>query len=95
MRAWFRSYPHVQTDALVYAPTGFIWDNALSKGKSVRIYGEASVPVFDKSLKWIDIYKKYLNGEKVEFTNYTTIEPVKKYSARHIHHLAITNFQML
>ncbi len=78
MRAWFRSYPHVQTDALVYAPTGFIWDNALSKGKSVRIYGEASVPVFDKNLKWIDIYRKYLNGEKVEFSNFTTIEPVKK-----------------
>ena len=41
MRAWFRSYPHVLADALVYAPTGFIWDNAMSKGKSVRIYGEA------------------------------------------------------
>jgi YVTN family beta-propeller protein len=78
MRAWFRSYPHVQADALVYAPTGFIWDNATAKGKTVRIYGEASVPVMDKSLKWSDIYKKYMNGEKVEFTNYTTIEPVKK-----------------
>jgi DNA-binding beta-propeller fold protein YncE len=78
MRAWFRSYPHVQTDALVYAPTGFIWDNALRKGKSVRIYGEASVPVHDNNLKWADIYKKYINGEKVEFKNVTTIEPVKK-----------------
>ncbi len=77
MRAWFRSYPHVQTDALVYAPTGFIWDNAISKGKSVRIYGEASVPILDHNLKWIDIYKKYLNGEKVDFTNFTTIGPVK------------------
>jgi YVTN family beta-propeller protein len=77
MRAWFRSYPHVQTDALVYAPTGFIWDNAISKGKTVRIYGEASVPVLDHTLRWIDIYKKYLNGEKVDFTNVTTIEPVK------------------
>jgi YVTN family beta-propeller protein len=78
MRAWFRSYPHVQTDALVYAPTGFLWDNALSHGKSVRIYGEASVPKLDNKLKWADIYKKYRNGEKVEFTNVTTIEPVKR-----------------
>lgn len=78
MRAWFRSYAHVQTDALVYAPTGFIWDNALKKGKTVRIYGEASVPIFDKNLKWIDIYKKYTAGEKIEFTNYTTISPVIK-----------------
>lgn len=78
MRAWFRSYPHVQTDALVYAPTGFIWDNALRKGKSVRIYGEASVPLHDNNLSWTDIYKKYISGEKVEFKNYTTIEPVRK-----------------
>jgi YVTN family beta-propeller protein len=78
MRVWFRSYPHVQEDALVYAPTGFIWDNALKHGKSARIYGEASVPVMDKEYKWIDIYNKYKSGEKVEFTNQTTIEPVKK-----------------
>jgi YVTN family beta-propeller protein len=77
MRAWFRSYAHVQTDALVYAPSGFLWDNALSHNKSVRIYGEASVPKMDNKLKWTDIYKKYKNGEKVEFTNYTTIEGVK------------------
>lgn len=78
MMAWFRSYAHVQTDALVYAPTGFIWDNATRKGKSVRIYGEASVPVFDYRLRWLDIYTKYRNGEKIEFFNKTTIEPVKK-----------------
>jgi len=78
MMAWFRRYAHVQTDALVYAPTGFIWDNATRKGKSVRIYGEASVPVFDYRLRWLDIYTKYINGEKIEFFNKTTIEPVKK-----------------
>jgi YVTN family beta-propeller protein len=78
MRAWFRSYAHVQTDALVYAPTGFLWDNATSHNKSVRIYGEASVPVLDNKLKWADIYKKYKNGEKVEFTNHSTIDPVSK-----------------
>lgn len=77
MRTWFRSYPHVQTDAMVYAPTGFLWDNALRKGKSVRIYGEASVPELDNKLKWIDIYKKFKKGETIEFKNVTTIEPVK------------------
>jgi phospholipase C len=35
-----RSYPFNGGDSLVYAPTGFLWMNALSKGKSVRIYGE-------------------------------------------------------
>ena len=78
MRAWFRSYAHVQTDALVYAPTGFIWDNATSHGKSARIYGEASVPVFEKEMNWKDIYNMYKKGEKVVFSNYTTIEPVNK-----------------
>lgn len=77
MRAWFRSYAHVQTDALVYAPTGFLWDNGMKNGKSVRIYGEASVPVFDNKLKWTDIYNKYIKGEKIDFYNKTTIEPVK------------------
>jgi YVTN family beta-propeller protein len=78
MRAWFRSYPHVQEDALVYAPTGFLWDNATSHGKKVRIYGEASVPVFKKETTWTDVYNGFLKGEIPEFSNHTTIEPVKK-----------------
>ena len=78
MRAWFRSYTHILNDALVYAPTGFLWDNATRHGKSVRIYGEASFPVLDKMLTWTDVYKKYKSGKKIEFYNFTTIEPVKK-----------------
>jgi len=77
VRAWFRSYPHVQTDALVYAPTGFIWDNAVSHGKTVRIYGEAAVPEFDHNLGWKDIYENFKQGKPFVFTNLTTIEPVK------------------
>jgi YVTN family beta-propeller protein len=78
MRAWFRSYPHVQTDALVYAPTGFLWDNAVKSGRSVRIYGEASLPSINDTLDWSHIYKLYKSGQKVEFTNHSTIEPVNK-----------------
>jgi hypothetical protein len=29
-------------------------------------------------LTWTDIYKKYKSGKKIEFYNFTTIEPVKK-----------------
>ena len=78
MGAWFRSYPHVQADALVYSPAGFLWDNATSKGKKVKIYGEAAIPVFPKETTWTDIYNAYLKGEKVEFINQTTIDPVRK-----------------
>ncbi len=78
VRSWFRSYPHVQEDALVYAPTGFIWGNALKHGKSVRIYGEASVPEFaDPKESWTSIYNKFKNGEIFKFKNHTTIAPVE------------------
>lgn len=78
VKAWFRSYPHVQEDALVYAPTGFIWGNALKQGKTVKIYGEASVPVFaDPKDSWTSIYNKFKNGEIFKFKNHTTIAPVE------------------
>ncbi len=76
VRGWFRSYPHVQEDALVYAPTGFIWDNAQKHGKSVRIYGEACVPQFDKNETWESIYNRFKKGEKTEFKNTSTIHTV-------------------
>jgi len=78
VRAWFRSYPHVQEDALVYAPTGFLWDNALKYGKNVRIYGEASTPEYSADYTWTSIYNGFLNHEKFDFKNKTTIKPVEK-----------------
>ncbi|KPK83012.1 MAG: phosphoesterase [Bacteroides sp. SM23_62_1] len=77
VRSWFRSYPHVQNDALVYAPTGFIWDNAVRHGKTVRIYGEAARPLFDNAQGWQDIYSGFLRGEPFNFTNMTTVAPVR------------------
>jgi hypothetical protein len=35
-----RGYSYDGGDALAYAPTGFLWDDALRHGKSVRVYGE-------------------------------------------------------
>ena len=32
----------------------------------------------NETLTWTDVYETYIKGEKVEFTNHTTIEPVKK-----------------
>ncbi len=74
--AWFRSYPHVQTDALVYNKKGFIWNNATEHGKSVRIYGEACTPEFGK-LTWTDIYNDYKDGKPFHFTNTSTISAVR------------------
>ena len=77
VRAWFRSYPHRQADALVYNKNGFIWNNALDHGKKVRIYGEACLTGYDKSLQWMDIYKRYLNHEDQGFKNTSTIARIR------------------
>ena len=77
VRSWFRSYPHVQEDALVYASTGFIWGNAQKHGKNVRIYGEACVPLYDPNLTWTSIYDGFKKGEPFKFVNHTTIKPVE------------------
>jgi YVTN family beta-propeller protein len=73
VRAWFRSYPHVQEDALVYSPTGFIWNHAADHGHSVRVYGEASKPHYNTKLTWSDIYQNYQAGRPFQFTNTSTI----------------------
>lgn len=77
VRAWFRSYPHVLADALVYNKEGFIWNNALDHGKSVRIYGEACTPELKAGISWTDIYNLYLGGQPVPFKNTTTISRVR------------------
>ncbi|WP_051012262.1 alkaline phosphatase family protein [Desulfobacula toluolica] len=40
LTTYARTYPFNGGDALVYAPSGFLWENALNLGKSVRVYGE-------------------------------------------------------
>jgi YVTN family beta-propeller protein len=51
---WPRSYPdgmgEDEVDALAYAPTGFLWDNVLRQGKTLRNYGEFALP----NVRWAD-----------------------------------------
>jgi YVTN family beta-propeller protein len=77
VRAWFRSYPHVLADAMAYNKQGFIWNNALDHGKSVRIYGEACNINWKGDPSWEAIYKSYLEGKVADFENVTTISRVK------------------
>lgn len=74
VRAWFRSYPHRQEDALVYNKAGFIWNHALTYGKTVRVFGEACETEYDKKLDWFDLYKQYEQGIKPTWYNTTTID---------------------
>jgi YVTN family beta-propeller protein len=77
VRAWFRSYPHRQDDALVYNKNGFIWNDALDHGKKVRIYGEACTTHYDHTLTWGDIYTKYQDHADQGFVNSTTIGRIR------------------
>jgi YVTN family beta-propeller protein len=51
---WPRSYPdgmgESEVDALAYAPTGFLWDNVIRHGRTLRDYGEFAMPV----VRWAD-----------------------------------------
>lgn len=77
VRSWFRSYPHVQEDALVYDGNGFIWNNAADHGKSVRIYGEACATHYAEKQNWKTIYENYMAGKPFKATNTSTISRVR------------------
>jgi len=67
-----RSYPdgmdESDVDALAYAPSGFIWDNAVAHGKSLRDYGEFAftetswaVPGRKDPPKFLDYYRDFVD----------------------------------
>lgn len=51
---WPRSYPYSGEDPLAFAPTGFIWDNALGHGLSVRVYGEFTLAAIPYTRSWTE-----------------------------------------
>jgi YVTN family beta-propeller protein len=61
-----RSYPDDGRDPLAFAPTGFLWDNALAHGKSLRNYGEfvAEQPYLPAGTSWLDLYKEHTGGRR-------------------------------
>ena len=65
-----RSYPDGMedddVDALAYSPAGFIWDNAIAHGKTLRDYGEFAItearwkdPAKKGSPKFLDYYRDF------------------------------------
>jgi DNA-binding beta-propeller fold protein YncE len=45
-----RSYPYYGDDAMAYSPAGFIWDDALRHGRTLRDYGEFTL----NTVEWKD-----------------------------------------
>lgn len=79
VRAWLRSYPHRQEDAMVYNKSGFIWNQALDHGKSVRIFGEACKTIYDEKLGWAALYSAYKSGQLPPLYNTSTIARIRPY----------------
>ena len=68
-----RSYPDGmgddEVDALAYSPAGFLWDNALAHGKTLRNYGEFAITrtswlnrARKGKIKFLDHWRDYTNG---------------------------------
>ncbi len=87
-----RSYPYgsgaaTATDALAYSPAGFIWDNAIAHGVSLRVYGEFTQthigwadPDRTGSPQWIDYYRDFLdNTGQTRVASEPSIESLRPY----------------
>jgi len=89
---WPRSYPDGMgpddADALAYAPSGFIWDNALRHNISIWNFGEFTQPECrwtDPERKgqpqWQDYWEEYLHGlGEVVIGCEPTIETIRPFS---------------
>ena len=70
-----RSYPFDGTDPIAYSKNGFLWDYALARGKSVRIFGEYAGVQREPATK----RRTYLTGwrDGQDFTHqWTTKAPI-------------------
>ncbi|HEX4147101.1 MAG TPA: alkaline phosphatase family protein [Pirellulales bacterium] len=83
---FLRSYPFDGGDAMAYASSGFLWDNALDHKKTLRVYGEFVAA----SIRWkaaghpagptfLDCYRDFVDGTGLidvhATANIKTIEP--------------------
>jgi phospholipase C len=62
---WAYKYGNGRNDSnpMKHPGTGFIWDNALQNGKTVRVYGEFGYSVVSPSnATWMDFYKSWKLG---------------------------------
>jgi len=86
-----RSYPDGfaddEVDALAYAPSGFIWDNAVAHGKTLRVYGEFAIsdkrwrdPARKTKPKFADHWHEFTNAtDTIEITSRPAIESLRPY----------------
>jgi len=75
-----RSYPFDGTDPLGIAQGGTIWDAALRRGKTVRIYGEYAGRLPEPHSQRIEYLNRWKKGE--DFTKtFSTVAPIESMNA--------------
>jgi YVTN family beta-propeller protein len=79
---WVRSYPMDDEDPIAYAPTGFIWDNALAHKRTIRNYGECiNMDFAPKGTTWSEVYGDYKNGtKKLKLTTQSYLAALKPHT---------------
>jgi hypothetical protein len=89
---WPRSYPDGMDlddmDALSYAPTGFLWDNAVRHGVSLWNFGEFARPTCgwvdperNGSPSWADYWNEFLHGTgEVNISSQPSVESLRPYT---------------
>ncbi len=91
---WPRSYPdgmgEDEVDALAYAPTGFLWDNLLRRGLTLRDYGEFAMhtvrwadPRRRDEITWTDCWREYNDPRgTILFGSEPAVETLRPHLAR-------------
>jgi len=91
--SWPRSYPAGnntnEVDAMAYSPAGFIWNNALEHGKTLRDYGEFTIshkrwkdPARKGAPRFLDCYRQYVQGtDEIELGSIGSVEPLRPHVA--------------
>jgi DNA-binding beta-propeller fold protein YncE len=89
---WPRSYPDGmddnEVDALAYSPAGFIWDNVLAHGRTLRNYGEFTIARKswkDKTRKgtprFLDHWREFTEGtDTIALRSEAGIESLRPYT---------------
>jgi YVTN family beta-propeller protein len=76
-----RSYPEDGDDALAFAPTGFLWDNALARKKTFHNFGEFTRSSYPPGTTWSDVYRDYKDGtRKVKITVKPNVRSMAPYT---------------
>ncbi len=81
--SYARSYPFDGSDPMAYASSGFIWDAAIRRGKSVRIYGEfcraARAKLSPHPKTWLEAWQDRESGaNRIRVRAHTDVAGMRK-----------------